>query len=96
MCAHFLDVSPKARFVQCLLRNKCQQMKGLAWKVAFAALNPSPIFEPVAMFAEKLPMKDEESNSKEINGANDLALPKRNRQRSVLASEDAPVGSPET
>ena len=47
-------------------------MKGLAWKVAFAALNPSPIFEAVAMFAEKLPMKDDESNSKEINGANDL------------------------
>ena len=56
-------------------------MKGLAWKVAFAALNPSPIFEAVAMFAEKLPMKDDESNSKEINGANDLALPKRNRQK---------------
>jgi hypothetical protein len=41
-------------------------------------------------------MKDDESNSKEINGANDLALPKRNRQRSVLAGEDAPVESPET
>jgi hypothetical protein len=34
----------------------------------FAALNPSPIFEAVAMFAEKLPMKDVECSSKEING----------------------------
>jgi hypothetical protein len=72
------------------------EMKGLAWKAAFAALNPSPIFEAVAMFAEKFPMKDDECSSKEINGASDLALPKRNRQRSVLAGEDAPVESPET
>jgi hypothetical protein len=66
-------------------------MKGLVWKVVFAALNPSPIFEAVAMFAEKLPMKDDESSSKEINGASDLAPPKRNRRRCMLAAEDAPV-----
>jgi hypothetical protein len=71
-------------------------MKGLAWKVAFATLNPSPIFEAVAMFAETLPMKDDESSSKEINGASDLALPKRNMQGGVLAGEDAPVESPES
>jgi hypothetical protein len=70
-------------------------MKALAWKAAFAALNPSPIFEAVAMFAEKLPMKDEECSSKEINGAIDLALPKRNRQGSVPTGEDAPAQSSE-
>jgi hypothetical protein len=61
------------------------------WKAVFAALNPSPIFEAVAMFAEKLPMKDGECSSKEINGASDLALPNRDRQRSVPTDDDAPA-----
>ena len=72
------------------------EMKGLAWKAAFATLNPSPIFEDVAMFAEKLPMKVDESSLQEINGASDLALPKCDRQRRVLAGEEAPVASPNT
>jgi hypothetical protein len=45
------------------------------------------------MFAEGLAMRGEESLSKEIGGANDFALPKRNRQISALASEDAPLPS---
>ena len=31
-------------------------MKALIWKAVFAALNPSPAFEAVAMFAEELVM----------------------------------------
>jgi hypothetical protein len=68
-------------------------MKPLTWKAVFAAWNPSPVFEAVAMFAEGLAMRGEESLSKEIGGANDFALPKRNRQISALASEDAPLPS---
>jgi hypothetical protein len=42
------------------------------WKAVFAALNPSPVFDAVAMFAEGLAMRDDESRSKETTGATDL------------------------
>jgi hypothetical protein len=79
-----------------LFKKEYQQMRGFAWKVAFAALNPSPIFEAVARFAEKLPMRGGESSSTEINGASDLTLPTRNKQRNMLTVEDAPLEFPES
>jgi hypothetical protein len=46
-------------------------MKALAWKAVFASLNPSPVFEVVAIVAEGLAMNDDESGSKENDGADD-------------------------
>jgi hypothetical protein len=54
-------------------------MKALTWKAVSATLNPSPVFEVIAMFAEGLAIRGEESRSKEIGGANDFAAPKWNR-----------------
>jgi hypothetical protein len=42
-------------------------MKALTWKAVFASMNPSPLFEAVAMFGEGLA----------LDGADDSALPKR-------------------
>jgi hypothetical protein len=51
------------------------EMKALTFKAVFASLNPSPVFEVVAMLAEGLVLNGDESRSKEIAGASDLALP---------------------
>lgn len=42
------------------------EMKALTWKEVFASLNPSPIFEAVAMLAEDLAIKDDESCKQEV------------------------------
>jgi hypothetical protein len=39
------------------------EMKALTWKAVFASLNPSPVFEAVAAFAEELAMNSDESCS---------------------------------
>jgi hypothetical protein len=46
-------------------------MKALTWKAVFASMNPSPIFEAVAMFAEALAINGDEFCS------GDSAGPKR-------------------
>jgi hypothetical protein len=48
-------------------------MKDLTWKAVFASLNPSPVFEVVAIVAEGLAMNGDEPRSKEIDGADDSA-----------------------
>jgi hypothetical protein len=52
-------------------------MKALTWKAVFASMNPSPVFEAVAMFGEALAMDGDESRASEIEGAVDSAIPKR-------------------
>jgi hypothetical protein len=42
-------------------------MKTLTWKKVFASLNPSPIFEAVAMLAEELAFEDTESHKQEVS-----------------------------
>jgi hypothetical protein len=67
--------------------------ESLARRAVFASLNLSPVFEVVAMLAEGMVLNGEESHSKQIAAASDLALPQRNRQRSVLAVKMVPVQS---
>ena len=50
-------------FVNRLLWSISAQMSALTWKAVFASLNPSPVFEVVAAFAEGLAMDDDESPS---------------------------------
>jgi hypothetical protein len=38
-------------------------MKALTWKALFASMNPSPVFEGVAMFAEGMAISGDESHS---------------------------------
>ena len=52
-------------------------MKALTWKAVFASMNPSPIFEAVAMFGEALAIKGDESRENEIDGTVDSAVLKR-------------------
>ncbi len=53
------------------------EMKSLTWKSIFASMNPSPVFEAVAMFGEGLAMNGDESGSNEIDRADDSLVPKR-------------------
>ncbi len=52
-------------------------MKALTWKAVFASMNPSPVFETVAMFGEALAIKGDESRENEIDEAVDSAILKR-------------------
>ena len=36
-----------------------REMKALTWKEVFASMNPSPVFEALAMLAEDLAIKDD-------------------------------------
>jgi hypothetical protein len=55
-------------------------MRTLLSKTLLAALNPSPVFEAVAIFAERLVLNGEESKPSEIDGAYNFAVPKRREQ----------------
>ena len=59
-------------------------MKALTWKALFASMNPSPVFEGVAMFAEGLAIDRDESCS---NGVRDDALSKRAANERSRAKE---------
>lgn len=48
------------------LAEHLSEMKGLKWKDVFASLNPSAVFEVVAMLAEELAMNGEESVQKRL------------------------------
>lgn len=52
-------------------------MKALTWKALFASMNPSPVFEAVAMFGEALAINDDASRAKKIDEAVDSAVLKR-------------------
>ena len=41
-------------------------MKALTWKEVFASMNPLPVFEAVAMLAEDLAIKGDESYKQEV------------------------------
>jgi hypothetical protein len=47
------------------------EIKSLTWKAVFASLNPSPVFEVVAMLAERLATNGDESRSRNIDDAKD-------------------------
>ena len=49
-------------------------MKALTWKEVFASMNPSPVFEALAMLAEDSAIKGDESYQHEV-----LELPCRSR-----------------
>ena len=50
------------------------KMRTLSPKTLLAALNPSPVFEAVAIFAERLVLNGDESKTGEIDGADDFAV----------------------
>ena len=41
-------------------------MKALTWKEVFASMNPSPVFEALAMLAEGLAIKSDDSLQHEV------------------------------
>jgi hypothetical protein len=42
------------------------EMKALTWKEVFASMNPSPVFEALAMLAEGLAIKSDDSLQHEV------------------------------
>jgi hypothetical protein len=46
------------------------EMKALTWKAVLAALNPSPVFAAIAMFAAELAMTDNEFVGNKSTDAN--------------------------
>jgi hypothetical protein len=56
-------------------------MKALTWKEVFASMNPSPVFEALAIFAEDLAIKGDESYEQEIT-----ELPYRPQSRNARRS----------
>jgi hypothetical protein len=50
-------------------------MKAITWKATFAAMSPSPVFEAVADFAERLTLSRVESRYAEIGRASDSPAP---------------------
>jgi hypothetical protein len=56
-------------------------MRTLSSKALLAGLNPSPVFEAVAIFAEGLVLNGaSESGSSEIDGADNSTAPSRTRR----------------
>lgn len=58
-------------------------MKALTWKEVLVALNPSPVFEVMEMFAEGLVIRGGERRANKIGGANEFGVPKLDGQMSV-------------
>ena len=63
-------------------------MRTLSSKTLLAALNPSPVFEAVAIFAERLALNSDESRPNEIGMADNFAVPKRRGQMSARFQKD--------
>ena len=57
--------------MSCFLVDRISEMKTLMWKDVFASLNPSPVFEVVAILAERLATNGDEFCSRNIDDAND-------------------------
>ena len=64
-------------------------MRTLSPKALLTAFNPSPVFEAVAIFAERLVLNGDESKTGEIDGADDFAVAKRRVQMSSCFNENA-------
>ena len=58
-------------------------MRTLSPRALLTAFNPSPVFEAVAIFAERLVLNRDESKPSEIDGPYNFAVPKRGEQMSV-------------
>jgi hypothetical protein len=69
-------------------------MKALTWKAVFASLNPSPVFEVVAMVAEGLAMNADESRSKETEGADDSSAARGRRASHASPNNRPAAGTP--
>jgi hypothetical protein len=59
------------------------------WKAVFASLNPSSVFEAVAILAEGLAMNCGEYCSEEIEAADDSAVSKREANSDCTLKDDA-------
>jgi hypothetical protein len=57
-------------------RGGCRKMKAVMWKAIFASLNPSPVFESVAMFAEALTIGRCYCGSRKVDGEDESVSPK--------------------
>ena len=55
-------------------------MRTLSPKALLATMNPSPLLEAVAIFAERLVLKGDESGLSEIDGADHFGVLKRRGQ----------------
>ena len=66
-----------------LLEEHVSKMRTLSSKTLLAALNPSPVFEAVAIFAERLALNGDESRPNEICVADNFGVQKRRGQMSV-------------
>ena len=58
-------------------------MKALTWKNLFATLNPSPVFEAVAIFAEGLAMNSDAAQPMKIAAANAFAHAKPKEETAI-------------
>jgi hypothetical protein len=63
-------------------------MRTLSPKALLTAFNPSPVFEAVAIFAQRLVLKGDESKPSEIDGADNLVVPKRSGQMTLRFNEE--------
>src|SRR6516162_9664968 len=71
-----------------LLKEHVSKMRTLSPKTTLAALNLSPVFEAVAILAERLVLNGDESKTGEIDGADDFAVAKRRVQMSSCFNEN--------
>jgi hypothetical protein len=63
-------------------------MRTLSPKALLTAFNPSPVFEAVAIFAERLVLNGDESKPSEIDGEDNFGVAKRRGQMSSRFNED--------
>jgi len=63
-------------------------MRTLSAKALLATMNLSPLLEAVAILAERLVLKNDESGLSEIDGADHLGVPKRRGQMTLRLNED--------
>ena len=71
-----------------LLQEHVSKMRTLSPKALLTAFNPSPVFEAVAIFAERLVLNGDESKPSEIDGADNFVVPKRSGQMTLRFNEE--------
>ena len=86
LSGNFMQSNAEARDGR-MPRTADKNMKALTWKAMFASMNPSPVFEVVAMFGERLAIDGDESCSNELAASGDSAIPKRRANDRSLAKE---------
>jgi hypothetical protein len=65
-------------------------MKAITWKAVFASMNPSPVFEAVAMLGEELAINGDELCANEIDEAVDSAVLNRLSNERLRSREADP------